>query len=223
MSVLHKLAFSMIVLLLYVTSATPRARADAYLVPLDGSQPDVKPADFGYQIETQIRGRHVDIYLTLSPAAAKSFGHADLSLSKAGATVLEATLGLERDPDHGGRMKLTLDPQTIDSGELIILSGHIQGEPVSATSTIRNFGGFRISIAKLLADADEEAAVRTLMRREKSRIDGTEPPAAWPEDVRRAGRAWVVDIDTEKLPGGYPEQIVVEVTATGGHTRQAKR
>ena len=61
------------------------------------------------------------------------------------------------------------------------------------------------------------------MRREKSRIDGTEPPAAWPEDVRRAGRAWVVDIDTDKLPGGYPEQIVVEVTATGGHTRQPKR
>ena len=69
-------------------------------------------------------------------------------------------------------------------------------------------------------DAELEAA-RILLWHEKSRIDGVAPPVSWPEAeaVRRIGdRTWVVDIDTSALPGGYPEQLVVDVSAAGGHT-----
>ena len=77
----------------------------------------------------------------------------------------------------------------------------------------------------LHGDAELEAA-RVLLRPEKARIDGTTPPASWPEHdaVRRLGdRTWVVDIDTSRLPGGYPEQLTVEVIGAGGHTRRPKR
>jgi len=69
----------------------------------------------------------------------------------------------------------------------------------------------------------EENAVRVLLRQTKSKLDGTNPPPAWPEMIRRNGRVWVVDIDTSQLPSGYPEQIVVEVSVTGGHTDNPKR
>jgi hypothetical protein len=71
--------------------------------------------------------------------------------------------------------------------------------------------------------AAEEEAVRVLMRHQKARIDGTAPPAAWPGKLRRVGTAWVADIDTKDLPGGYPQQIVVEVTTAGGHTGRPVR
>jgi hypothetical protein len=77
----------------------------------------------------------------------------------------------------------------------------------------------------LRGDAELEAA-RVLLRYERSRIDGIMPPSSWPEPdaVRRVGnRTWVVDIDTSGLPGGYPEQLVVEVSAVGGHTGAPKR
>jgi len=75
------------------------------------------------------------------------------------------------------------------------------------------------------ADAELEAA-RVLLRHEKGRIDGVLPPASWPppDAVRRVGeRTWVVDIDTSHLPGGYPGQLAVEVTAAGGHTARTPR
>ena len=68
-----------------------------------------------------------------------------------------------------------------------------------------------------------EKAVRVLIRQYKTRIDGTRPPDSWPTKIRKVGDSWVVDIDTTKLPGGYPEQIVVDVFGTGGHSRRPKR
>jgi hypothetical protein len=73
------------------------------------------------------------------------------------------------------------------------------------------------------APTPEEQAVRVLLRQQKARLDGVMPPASWPEKIRRVGTAWVADIDTRQLPGGYPEQLVVEVTTTGGHTGRPKR
>jgi len=75
------------------------------------------------------------------------------------------------------------------------------------------------------ADPELEAA-RVLLRHEKARIDGVMPPPSWPppESVRHVDRfTWVVDIDTSQLPGGYPEQLAVEVTAAGGHTARTPR
>lgn len=85
------------------------------------------------------------------------------------------------------------------------------------------------------ADPELEAA-RLLLRYEKARIDGVMPPASWPEPgavrfcgtgTRGAGggrfRTWIVDVDTSDLPGGYPEQFVVEVYGAGGHGEPAKR
>ncbi len=69
----------------------------------------------------------------------------------------------------------------------------------------------------------EEEAARLLFRRERARIDGTEPPESWPEKVRRVGSAWVVDLDAGRRPGGYPEQIVIDITTTGGHSGNPKR
>lgn len=73
---------------------------------------------------------------------------------------------------------------------------------------------------------DELQAARVLLRHEKARVDGSMPPASWPEAdaVRRIGPgAWAVDLDASRLPGGYPEQLVVEVSAAGGHTGRSKR
>ena len=74
-------------------------------------------------------------------------------------------------------------------------------------------------------DTEIEAA-RVLLRYEKSRIDGVMPPATWPEPaaVRRVGsRAFVTDIDTSRLPAGYPQQLVVEISGAGGHTGRPLR
>jgi hypothetical protein len=73
-------------------------------------------------------------------------------------------------------------------------------------------------------DAELEAA-RVLLRHQKARIDGIMPPATWPEphDVRRVSNAFVTDIDTAKLPGGYPQQLVVETFGAGGHSGRPVR
>jgi len=76
------------------------------------------------------------------------------------------------------------------------------------------------------APPTELEAARVLLRHEKARIDGIMPPDSWPDpaSVRRLdGRIWVVELDTSALPGGYPEQLAVEVAAAGGHTGRARR
>lgn len=73
------------------------------------------------------------------------------------------------------------------------------------------------------ASIREKEAVWMLFRRIKASMDGTEPPESWPEKMRHVGTAWVVDIDTSRLPGGYPEQIVIDITGTGGHSGNPKR
>lgn len=69
-------------------------------------------------------------------------------------------------------------------------------------------------------------AARVLLRHQRSRIDGTTPPASWPAptDVRRVGEnAWVVEIDTSRLPSGYPQQLIVELGVAGGHSGRPLR
>jgi hypothetical protein len=92
------------------------------------------------------------INLNLYPAAAKHFGRADLNLSKSGAIV--AIFGLDRGPDQGGHMRLTLDAEAVDGGELLIWSDWIEGRPAN-----QSFGGFRISIAQLMQNAKRLGAV----------------------------------------------------------------
>lgn len=75
------------------------------------------------------------------------------------------------------------------------------------------------------SDPEMEAA-RVLLRHARSRIDGVMPPASWPQpdSVRRIGPGvWTVEIDTSRLPGGYPGQLVVEVSGAGGHTGRPVR
>ncbi len=70
---------------------------------------------------------------------------------------------------------------------------------------------------------DEEAAVRFLIRQEKAKIDGVKPTADWPQVIHHnSDGIWYVEVDTSRLPGGYPEQIAVRVFATGGHTGELK-
>ena len=108
------------------------------------------------------------------------------------------------------------------------LVGCVDRPPVRATpaTTAQSEASPPASTAQAVPVSDELQAVRELLRHEKARIDGTMPPRSWPEAsaVRQVGRgAWVVDIDTSRLPGGYAEQLIVEVSATGGHTGQPKR
>jgi hypothetical protein len=133
---------------LVLSAVIPIARADAVLIPLDGSDKAVKPSDFGYKIVTFTANRRVIIQIVLTEDAAKSFGSGQLTLTKAGETVVETTLGLDSAGAKKGLLKVTLDPQAIDGGELVIWSGFIQGQP-----PLKNFGGFRLSIKTLLANA----------------------------------------------------------------------
>ena len=151
MSHLLKLTVAAVLVLVAGFLVASPVMADANLVPLDGSQEGIKPSDFGYRIETDTTGKHVTVVFFLNPAAAKSFGHADLSLTKAGNTVVEATLGLTLDGDKGGRLSLKFDPQSIDDGELMIWSDQIEGH----FAGVRDFAGFRVSIEKLLTQAHE--------------------------------------------------------------------
>lgn len=69
----------------------------------------------------------------------------------------------------------------------------------------------------------EENAAKLLARVFKGQLDGTVPAAEWPETIRKTRNAWIVDVDTQALPSGYPEQIIIETIAAGGHTGIAKR
>jgi hypothetical protein len=140
--------------ILVLCALAPRALADAVLIPLDGSDKTVKPSDFGYKINTRTVNRQVIIQILLSEDAAKSFGFGRLRLTKGKKAVVETTLGLDRHADgKKGVLTLKLDPEVIDGGELILWSADIKGQPV-----VINFGGFRLSIQTLLAQAKEAEA-----------------------------------------------------------------
>jgi hypothetical protein len=157
-------------------AVTPRVRADAVLIPLDGSGKTIKPSDFGYQIDTFAVNRRVIIQIVLTEDAAKSFGSGRLTLTKAGETVVETTLGLDSAGAKKGLLKVTLDPQVIDGGELVIFSGEIKGQPV-----LGNFGGFRLSIEALLAQAKKAG--------DKTGGDSTPGPAAPERDPQEVFQA----------------------------------
>jgi hypothetical protein len=138
--------------MLWVISSV--ARADERLVPLDGSDTVLKPSDFGYQINKLTHGGQVHLYFTLNEEAAKSFRGARLRLAKGGKTVVETTAGFADTiigrgrysaGSRGKHLMLTLDPRAIDDGELVIVSGEVKGQP-----RVKDFGGFRFSMKKLL-------------------------------------------------------------------------
>jgi hypothetical protein len=132
-----------------LTVVAPAARADAYLVPLTGK--DGKPADYGYTLRTVEVGKKKVVFLELTPAAAKAFGHGELNLTRGGRTVVEATVTIVKDAKGNGTLKLTIDPAAIDGGELTIWSAPIEGAP-----PVANFGGFLLSVASLLEAPKEE-------------------------------------------------------------------
>jgi hypothetical protein len=128
----------------------PCARAEHVFIPLDGSDKAVKPSDFGYKIDTFTVNRQVIIQIVLTGDAAESFGHAWLTLTKTGETVVETTLGMWSHWPNRGLLKMTIDPRAIDGGELLIWSSEIKGKPL-----VKNVGGFRLSIKRLLTQAKE--------------------------------------------------------------------
>jgi hypothetical protein len=119
------------------------AMADANLILLTGK--GSKPAEYGYTIRTVEAGKKVEIYLELTPDAAKAFGQGELTLTKGGKTIVEATVTIAKDGKGKGTLKLTLDRQAVDGGELLLWSA-----PINDAPPVHNFGGFRLSIADLL-------------------------------------------------------------------------
>ncbi|HUE70046.1 MAG TPA: ankyrin repeat domain-containing protein [Pirellulaceae bacterium] len=162
-------------LLLYL-ALVPSVLADGRLVPLDGSDQSIKPADFGYEIKIGRSGEDVMIHVLLNPEAAKKFSHANLKLTRSTSPAgrLEATLGLERDAEQGGRMGLIFRSGMVDDGELILWS-----EPFERQPAIGRFAGFRISIGTLLANAATDGA--------GSEPAEIEPASDQPESPRRFG------------------------------------
>src|SRR6266545_1760739 len=128
---------------------TQPAMADANLIPL--GRKGSKPAEYGYTIRTVESGKKVEIYIELTPDAAKAFGQGELTLTKGGKTIVEATVTIAKDGKGKGTLKFTLDRQAVDGGELLIWSA-----PINDAPPIINFGGFRLSIADLLAGEDED-------------------------------------------------------------------
>jgi hypothetical protein len=127
------------------------AMADAHLIGLTGK--GSKPAEYGYTIRTVESGKKVEICLELTPDAAKAFGQGELALTKGDKTIVEAMVTIAKDGKGKGTLKLTLDRLAVDGGELLIWSAPIKDAP-----TTINFGGFRLSIADLLAGDDEDPA-----------------------------------------------------------------
>lgn len=140
-------------LLIALIVSAPSARADAYLVPLTGKV----AANYGYTVRTVESGKKRLIFLELTSAAAKEFGRGELTLTKGGQTVIEATVTITKDAKGNGVLKLTIDPTAIDGGELTIWSAPIDGAPL-----VKNFGGFRLSIADVLTNSE---AVQALLKR----------------------------------------------------------
>jgi hypothetical protein len=162
--------------LLLCLALAPSVLADGFLVPLDGSDKSIKPADFGYEIKVGRSGEDVMIHILLNPEAAKKLSHADLKLTRSAnpAGHLETTLGLERDGDQGGRMRLIFRSGMVDDGELILWS-----EPIERQPAIGRFAGFRISMGTLLANTATDGA--------GSEPAEIEPEPKQPESPRRFG------------------------------------
>ena len=119
--------------------------AVANFVTIDGSDKNVKPGAFGYRIESATADGRVTVRIILNEEAVRSFGDAQLHLTKDGKTVLKTTLALQRAADNrSGTLELTLDKGTSE-GELLLRS-----QPIAAAPAVKDFGGFRLSVKHLL-------------------------------------------------------------------------
>jgi hypothetical protein len=118
----------------------------------------------------------------------------------------------------GGAQPLSAPKPESNEAKLAALEKQIRGKEQELAALRTQAASLRGKTGAPAAAGPEEDAARVLIRHAKARIDGVDPPAFWPEKVRRAGSAWVADIDTTRLPGGYPEQILVEVSGAGGHS-----
>jgi hypothetical protein len=86
-------------------------------------------------------GRRVVIRFTLTKDVAKSFSIARLTLTKGGEAVVETTLGLDRHAgDKKGLLTLTLAPEAIDGGAMVIGSREIKGQPLFLNFGVPSFG-----------------------------------------------------------------------------------
>src|SRR5688572_17192450 len=85
-----------IITMVALYAVTPQALADAFLVSLDGSDINAKPADFGYTVDLGTVNGQVVLTIFLNEDAAKSFGSAELKLTKGTKVVVESTFGLAR-------------------------------------------------------------------------------------------------------------------------------
>jgi hypothetical protein len=179
------------------------AFADANLIVL--SDKDNKPADFGYSIRSAKAGKTVTITLDLTPAAAKAFGSGELTLTRGGKTIVEATIAMVKDGTGKGTLKLTLDSEAVDGGELLIWSGYIEGAPPTI-----NFGGFRIMIATLMAGEEDRAEL--VMKA----MDGFRKKLPEPQGLNEMNGVGVNDIDGNSHPDSHLNGIA---TRLGVETR----
>jgi hypothetical protein len=178
------------------------AFADANLVTL-GPKGRL-PSQYGYSVRTVEHGKKVTVYIELTPPAAKAFGRGEMTLTKGGQTVVEATVTIEKDGKGKGMLKLTLDPNAIDGGDLTIWSGHIDGAPLVA-----NFGGFRLSVADLLRWEEEDRAEAVMKA-----MDGFRKKLPEPQGLGEMNGLGVEDIDGQSHPDSHLAGIAKRLGVT---------
>ena len=128
--------------------AVPEKVAEEYFVPLDGSGKDVKPADFGYQVDVAVVGTRVTVRIGLQEKTAERFQSGRLVLTRGDRPVVETDVALEQPKPPDKVLTFSFDTRFIDDGELIIRSAKIEGQP-----PIAKFSGFRLTMKYLLESA----------------------------------------------------------------------
>jgi hypothetical protein len=141
-------------------AGTPPARAEPTFLPIDGSDPRYAAKDFGYEVKVLATGSRFYVTISLDEAAARSFLGARLALYQGSNLLVEARPGLEQDDPGPGRVLFfALDPRVITGGELVIRSKAIRGR-----AAVKDFGGFTLSVKRLLEDAIPPAALEELRK-----------------------------------------------------------
>jgi hypothetical protein len=187
--------------LLILALVASTARADAVLISIDS--PDSRAADFGYTVRVVPGPKLVYIYLDLTAPAAKAFGTGDLTLMRGQQMVFEGNVTIQKDNAGKGTLKLTIDPSVIDGGEMTIWRGYIDGSPPT-----RNFGGFRLSIARLLQQAREpEAPAQALMKT----MDGFRKQLPEPVGLGEMNGLGVEDINGVSHPDSHLKGIATRL------------
>jgi hypothetical protein len=152
-------ALGLVYLLAIWGSATPPPGALRF-VPIDGSDPRHGAPAFGYRVKVVPTGARCYVTVALDAAAAKRFLGARLALYRGADLLVESHPALERTQDGKAEVLFfAFDPRVVTGGELLIRSTAIPGRVA-----VKDFGGFTLSVRRLLEEAIPPAVLAELRK-----------------------------------------------------------